>query len=281
MLEINDGKYYINVFDNITEAHDYLTKAKRRKEASNSSEEYDYGFFGETLETAYDLFKYGDEETYKKIIETQQELKIKDLYNCCVRNKKQFFNDVVGYQPNVPNYLKGVPTCMINSDNNKLNYRIINIYVNMSVNGFVRGNDILENGTIFGFIVDFLEKQGYRCNLYVGDSTKLRGGDTEIHCLIRIKTDREPLNIKKMAYGMANVSFERRLMFRWTEVANYTDGKSWYGYGASFNETDKIKETLEKYLGTKFIVLNHQKKHSCNIEEIKKTLEEQGIILGD
>lgn len=279
MLEINDGKTYINVFDNITEAHDYLVKSKRRKEASRSSEEPDFVWSGRSLNDAYELFKYGDEDTYKRILETQQELKIKDLYNCCVRNKKQFFNDRVGYQPNVPNYLKGIPTSMINSNNNKLNYKIINIYVNMSVNGFVRSDDILKNGTIFAFIIDFLEKQGYRCNLYVGDSTQLGGG--EIHCLVRIKTDREPLNLKKMAYGIANVSFERRLMFRWTEVANYTDGETWYGYGASYNETSKIKKTLEKYLKSKFIVLNHQKEFSCDIKEIKKTLEEQGIILGD
>ena len=64
MLEINDGTNYINVFDNITEVADYVTKKPRKEGRDHSSENTDdSSWYGtRSFDEAIDFLKYGDEK---------------------------------------------------------------------------------------------------------------------------------------------------------------------------------------------------------------------------
>ena len=276
MLEINKDKIYINVFNNISELSKYVTTMKRKEGRSNCSEERNYSFTGtHNFEEAVNLLKYGDEELFKKINSSNKKIDVNKLIGNIIKKNKEK-QDIVGYQANVPKYLLGIPTNMINQEPKKTSQKILNIFLNIRVDSSTTSEQIIEIGTQYLIIIDLLEKAGYRCNLYSGCANQ---GNYNNYCylLTRIKTDREPLNIKKIAFTIANPSMQRRIKFKWQEVndCNYdfTDG---YGHNDDKKHT---KEVLEKELKEKFIIWTYEdNRQTKNIEQLLESLKtEYGI----
>ena len=267
----------LNVFSNISELYNYVNKTPRRSRASDSSESNDSGFAGtETLQEAYDLLLTGDEKLYKEFKEAR-DLKIDRLLGNVV-NKKSFKNDVVGFQPNVPAYLMGVPNNMINDIPMKLSQKVINIVLCMSVSAFVSKNTLKNIGMKYAQVIDLLEKGGYRCNLYMAHAGEYN--DEKNICLFKIKTDREPFNLKKCVFPIAHPAMFRRVMFRWIECCDVDNELTNGGYGRPIENKNYIKTTLEKALKANFIVWNFQNSSDVTVENIIKKLEKQGIKLG-
>ena len=127
-------------------------------------------------------------------------------------------------------------------------------------------------------MIDLLEKVGYRCNLYAGVSNCKDSGD-RAYMLTKVKTDREPLNIKKICFTIANPSMLRRIDFKWLEVNDFEKDFTHSGYG-HYDEKEKIKTILKDNLKENFIVLNYvNDQGSPEPEKILKILKEQGISL--
>jgi len=276
MIEVKKGKDYLNLFENISELSRYVNR-ERKPGRCNSSDEEDYGFYGtKNFNEALELLKYGDEKLYEKVKEERAKIKIDNLLGKA-SNKRVYFNNVCGYIPNVPNYLIGSPLSMIDMKKVESSQRIVNIFLNIRVCGGVDANDVIKIGTKYLSVIDLIEKSGYRCNLYSGVANA--SGYTDRHsCLMtRIKTDREPLNIKKICFAVANPSMQRRIKFRWQEVNDDSHDFSHDGYGGPENQS-YIEELLERELGEKFIIWNYESNNKSKpIEEIVKDLKNYGI----
>ena len=103
--------------------------------------------------------------------------------------------------------------------------------------------------------------------------------------LNRIKTDREPLNIKKMVFPLCHVGMFRRLGFAWIERCNIDlekfDDKSYdithRGYGHPITDTKKIQKELKEHTGIDFIVWAYQSGSNVNVEDVLQSLKEKGI----
>jgi len=148
---------------------------------------------------------------------------------------------VQGHTVVVPLYLQGIPNNMI-TNKRKLNNKIITIIYSPQAPHYVDNDDLIKGATkLFKNIVS-LESEGYRVNLYV-----VEVNDSRFGYALKLKTDRETLNIKKMCFPLVSSSFLRRIGFRIKERLY----KDWIGggYGCGvfdYNDYDNfIKKNLK------------------------------------
>ena len=274
MIEINRKNSYLNKFDSIDELVNYVTTKKRKPGRGDSSDEEDYGFYKtENFKEAVELLKYGDEELYKKISNEKSKIKIENLLGNA-RNRQQYYNDLSGFMPNVANYMTGNPRSMINIRKNGVSQKIINIFLNIRVAAGVRADDVIKIGSKYLTIIDLLEKNGYRCNLYSGVANRNSSGDRHCVMMVRVKSDREPMNIKKLSFTLAHPSMQRRIKFRWMEVNDYEYDFT-CGYGQCESES-YLKDMLSKELKDDFVIWNYEvDNRAITFEEITKELKKK------
>lgn len=279
MYSIRKNNILLDVFSNINDYVEYIDNPKNNKHRrENASQTEDKNFTGtSSYEEARDLLQFGDEKTLDKIKKIQRELKIDKLLGNNI-NKKKSYMDVVGYQPCVPLFLNGVPNCMISDEKTKTDFKILNLYLNFCVSARVRTGDLQKAGAIHAMMIDLLEKKGYRINLYVGEVSTC-DGETIMNC-IKVKTDREPLNLKKLAFAIANPSMLRRIGFKYTEVCESNTDFTNNSYGTPVEDENRIKNILSDRFKTEFMVFSYQNiGHDFNIENMIKKIEEKGIHL--
>lgn len=282
MLEIKktNEKLLLNVFPNISEYYNFCRKTPRRKGASNASEETGSDrtqWSGtKTLEDAYELLIGGDNELFKEIQEKKSKIDItKILGNKIGKNRP--FNDIIGFQADVPSFLKGIPTSMINQKPLKVSQKILNIFIDGAVSCGVSASKIKEAGVIYASVIDILEKRGYRCNLYIIESSEYHSW--RYYSIVRVKTDREPFNLKKLAFPIANPAYFRRVGFKWIESCNIDVEPTQSGYGRPIDSKEEMKKTLEKHLKMNVILWRKNEKYNVTVENVLKNLKESGINL--
>jgi hypothetical protein len=278
MIEISNKKNYINLFDDITDLSSYLKRPRKPGRCDESEDEGD-GFSGtNTFEEAFDLLKYGDEELLKQVKKEQEKVNIEKLIGNA-KKRQTYFNNRTGIVPNVPNYLLNIPNNMIDIHKNKISHKIINIYLDISVSGGNDKKEIIRIGTKYLSVIEILESLGYRCNLYAGVSSNDNWDDDNQsqHLYVRIKTDREPLNIKKICFPIAHPSFLRRIYFRWAEVNDSVKDITHHGYGGVKN-AQEVKEMLKNEMKDDFIVLGYgDGTRTLSVKDIINNLKKEGI----
>lgn len=276
MIEINrSGSPYITLYNDISELKKYITTKPHKSGRNKESDKNDEDWTGtKNFDEAINLLTYGDDKLFKKVLEKKKNLKIDNLL-ADIKNKMRYENKPYGYIPNVPAYLTGNPMNMINREENEISHKILNIFLDVSISGGTNKEVIITNGILYLSVIDLLEKAGYRCNLYSGTSSTT-WGDGNFHMYARVKTDKEPLNIKKICFTIAHPSWLRRIYFRWAEVfdnpADITGG-----YGRNLDK-DKAIEDLKSVFKDNIILWNYHSGHTGkSVENILKELEEQGI----
>ena len=158
------------------------------------------------------------------------------------KTKISTYLDVAGFTPNVPLYLQGVPTCMINKKKS-INNKILTFVYQLSVPAGVNQKDIMKTTTQLMKNIIQLEKDGYRCNLYIMNYNDNGHG---FGYMIKVKTDRETLNIKKLCFPLVSSSMLRRIDFRVKERLF----KDWIGggYGHGHNSESEIRQFINDTL---------------------------------
>lgn len=275
MLEIKKENIYINLFDNISELTNYLTTRPHKPDRANESNDSSSDFTGtRSFDESVDLFKFGDERLYERIKENKNKINIDELLGNAMK-RRSYEKNVYGCVPNVPAYLMGNPINMLLREENNISQKIVNIVLDVCCPWYVEARDIEQAGTRYLIIIDLLEKAGYRCNLYAGTSSEC--GDIKHILLTKIKTDREPLNMKKMCFPIANPSMLRRIYFRWEEVNDGLRDFTQCGYGHYFGR-DEVQKIVEKELKKNFIVWSYKEKRGeFDIKEVLDQLEKTGI----
>ena len=190
------------------------------------------------FETADHHLKYGDSENLSRI----QSVRVQGSNKSGTEIRMRQCNGVVGNVPNVANYLKGVPNCMIRKDRQKFsNSKVINIAYNCTTDGKVKGQTVAEESAKLLSIVSAAEKQGYRVGISVLVGTAVRAGrDKERVILsVKVKDPGQYLDIRKLAYILVNPSFLRRHYFRLAETDPDLTQNCWnIGYGFVLDDSD-------------------------------------------
>ena len=97
--------------------------------------------------------------------------------------------------------------------------------------------------------------------------------------MVRIKTDKEPLNLKKICFTIAHPSMQRRIKFKWMEVNDFNFDFTQYGYGG-YVSMSTVKNTIEKKLRDNFIVWSYESDmRSKSVEQIIEDLKKDGIVI--
>lgn len=289
MYQYKRKEILFNSFSNISEYYNYITKTPKRPSADNSSEDNGKSFSGtESLEEAYKLLLSGDDDLYQKY-KGLEKLSIEKILGNVINRPKQK-NDVVGFQANVPQYLLGLPTNMINQEPKKTSQKVLNIVLSIGVSAYVSKQEIEKVGNLYIQVLDLLEKAGYRVNLYTLHAVDTHHNE-DVYCIVRIKTDREPFNIKKSIFPIMHPSYLRRVGFRYNEVCDIDNIKSDFtqsGYGCPITDKKELRDKLNKILKTDFIVWRFQQDFANEGVEkatkkiLKELKEDYGIdVLGE
>lgn len=163
--------------------------------------------------------------------------------------KRVIYNSVVGFAPNVPNYLSGNPLNMINQRRVKTPKKVVTIVYNCSVGYGVDASDIEKTAAALFNVISGLEASGVRVELWgvdFGVNAKvgfkrgkpyvIKTGSEYLYMAVKIKSAGQPFNLLKMIYPIVHPSFLRRHGFAVKERAGLegeNNGCEWYGYGST------------------------------------------------
>ena len=164
--------------------------------------------------------------------------------NGCKEHNKRYL-DVAGFTPIVPLAIQNIPTSMLNKQK-AINNKIINIIYECSAPWNVKSEEIMKTTKELMRNVIRLEKDGYRVNLYV---CEYNSNDNGYGYVLKLKTDREVLNIKKLCFPLVSSSFLRRIGFRIKERLF----KDWIGcgYGHAIFDRKGIEKMIANTLRLK------------------------------
>lgn len=154
-------------------------------------------------------------------------------------------NDIVGYVPNVPAAVIGLPQSMVRSDNEPKKSKVVSIIYAPTMNCDTSAREIEKAGVAVLSIINNLEKNGYRVSLEVLFKFSGEGYEKTV-ATVKVKDWRQPIDLKKVAFPLCNAAMQRRIGFRWLETCDRITDRGWRrGYGRSFTNYSEAKGVLE------------------------------------
>lgn len=227
---------------------------------ANSSRGGSKSFTGtKNFEEALDLLKNG----YEKSLEKIKSAVAKDLKISQSRPRRTPHNAVVGFVPNVPNYLLGIPEQMITIHQTPEKVKAISISYYIGNNCGTEASDLEDAGIKILNVINRLELSGVRVNLDVIAMCSKSGSEWQI-ASVNVKDYKEQLDIKKLCFPLAHPSMFRRFGFAWLERS--TDMKANFSYGYGHSAQKKEERQLESVFGENefFITQDHVSKLSVD-----------------
>ena len=237
MKKINDNLHYFSTLSDFI----FSLKTNEPKSTRNNSSVTNSYSFSQTysMSEAFDLLEKKDTSIFDK--KELDKLISKNYGTKIVKNKYE--DSVVGFIPNVPNFCLGTPNTMITIKQDIKKVKIINIVINSCVSGGINKNSIQKKFSEILNDIIFLEKKGYRVNIYLLIGTV--NGNTEETLkynlgVVKVKKDSEPIDLKKLVFPLVHPSFLRRFIFRYLETFGTNDfTHSGYGRPLFINRDNK------------------------------------------
>lgn len=248
---MNIKNCYIHTYNSMSELNDFCeTNIGKTNmgylKSEEISEHSDKFTKTHTLEDAIKLSKKGCEDIIKDI---DLVLDLKRHYSR-IKSKKDT-NDTIGFMPNVPLYLSGLPNCMINKKEyyKRNTSKVINAYINTTFPYDWTTEEIINTQSMKIKQLLELQEQGYKINTYAFSSIVFpilhqRSFDLMIFS-VKIKDSNDYLNISRLSYPLCHPSFLRRHMSKCCEI--YVDENKYFslsGYGSTFTNKDVLKQKL-------------------------------------
>lgn len=229
------------IFNSIYELMEELDNSEHIDGRDTSSEDHPGGSDWcdtDDYEEARKYMIYGKE--YPELLNKIEKYKTKG--NALKRTNT---TSMIGHNVIVPLYLQGIPQCMI-TNKKTINNKIVTIFYSVQAPYSVTKKQLINGATHLMKKIISLEKQGYRINLYIVEAQKEFG-----YC-IKLKSDREIFNIKKLCFPLISPSILRRIGFRIKENL-YKDWIGW-GYGSGLFE----KNNYINFINNKLKLKNYE-----------------------
>lgn len=134
-------------------------------------------------------------------------------------SKPRLRSAVVGCLPNVPNYLRGVPTQMYNVVSTARKKPVINIIVEAAIYDGINETALAQKCNALANAIAAVELAGYRINLFAAAASHTYGKSEKV-CgfVVNIKEADAPLNLLAVAFPLMNKAFCRAIYMRWVDV---------------------------------------------------------------
>lgn len=241
------------------------------RDEHSSQKVSDSGWSGtKTYEEAESLLIYGYNDPVKNIKNNLIKNKklVGKMYNLIP--KPIATNQVVGFVPNVPNALMGLPKSMISVE--KINRKKKTISIIYATGGSVGVEpETLESaGAALVSAINLIELAGIQTKLSVGFIPSIYDKQI-IFPTVNIKNFNERFSLQKICFPMIHTSMFRRIGFKYLETCPGMEEDFSCGYGrpASLEEIkDCLKEKDTYIINREWIT-----KHDNSIEEILKYME--------
>lgn len=209
------------------------------REVSQQISDFRDAFTGtHTFEEATGLLLEGDRQNADKVLRSVMAIKRQVGKET---KRQRVGTGVVGFAPNVPNFLAGVPRNMITATPSKRKDKIINLVYNIGAACTIE-KEILQQAVInlAGAIVA-LEAGGARVQVFANWTvyeTKRGGGKHFTSLFVKIKNASQPLDVLKMVYPLGHPSMLRRHAFMWMEITKDIPDCFRGGYGSQVAPTE-------------------------------------------
>lgn len=208
------GKLISAVYNSVTQFWGAINGKAMQEGWHNSSNSHNFDFCGtKTFDEATELLLQGDRATADKVL--RDVAAIKRLINKQAK-RMRVETGVVGFAPNVPNYLAGVPRSMITAKPAERKDKVINVVYNFGAAWTISTDDMIKAVINLAGAVYALEAGGARVNVYGGCCTWYKSD--EVGVFIKVKNASQPMDTLKMIYPLGHPSMLRRHGFRWYEV---------------------------------------------------------------
>lgn len=188
---------------------------------------------------AKELFRNG----YTEILPKIKKGVAANLRRTETRPRRHIENNVVGYAPNVPNAILGLPNSMIMTKTTPQKIKAVSLVVGITENCRTKTDKFIKSGIAALGVVNALELRGYRVNLkvafYVAECGKDRAFGT-----VTVKDYREHLDLQKLCFPLAHPSMFRRLGFKWIETAQGLKADWTWAYGKNLDDLKFIKQNF-------------------------------------
>lgn len=236
------------------EVHDWAHGDSKRHEVDDRRDPWS----GErTYQDAVRHLKEGCETSFK-LIKTGP----KDSSRVINKDRKPMtFNNVIGFQPNVPAAIMGLPKSMIDCKMTPKRTKIIDLIYDMTANCGNETKALAEYGAKILKHVVSLEQSGYRVRLSVV-ATFAHSYDDKHVVKVKLKSENQPLDMKRVSYPLAGKGMFRRIMFDWyescpeaTEISGYgSPMKNWTEH--EVKAAEELKNRIKGSGKTVYIMFN-------------------------
>lgn len=185
-----------------------------------------------------------------------------------------------GCAPCVPRLLSGNPNCMIMPKKAPVRSRILKVMVDCAVSCYFSDKDIQRVGSTIARAICDIEQAGYRVRLYACDVTHNRSTPSKILCThLMIKGENEPVNLQRILYPLAEVSFSRTLGFTVINRAEgWSNNYSLYPILDQDNNPEDRKNLYDTINGEDTIMLRLQRLgnelRNGDADDVKKLVKE-------
>ena len=224
-----------------------VTKTFAEAEKSGSiCETSSYAEFAhtKTYQEADELLLFGCKELQKKIEDAGVRKLRLQLNN--YQNRRKVYSSVVGFSVNVPKYLTGSPTCMINVKQTKVRSRVINFMYNTTVSCNVSAARIVRAAAKIVQATMIIEAGGIRVNLWTGECFKSKNSSDPVCVWIcKVKEAGQRMDTLKMSYPIAHPSMLRRQWFKLLETTEGVPESYVDGYGRVINSEKECLQALK------------------------------------
>jgi hypothetical protein len=152
----------------------------------------------------------------------------------------------VGYRPNVPAAIQGLPKSMYNTEKRKTRVKVVNVVYDMTCACSTSTQQILKAGAKVISILQKLEAKGFRVNLFAAQSYSDSDGADAL--LVKIKGANQPFNLKRMSFPLMHPAFFRVIGFDWYSRCPEAEFRYGYGHALKYEHSQKDIEDMYSYL---------------------------------
>lgn len=240
------SKNIVHKWDSVSQFSRYLAKTPTsgvfKSVDDLLSQNADYDFHRtHSWDEADNLLRTGDRDLFKRM--TARE-KMQGIKGTGIASKRQYFTDVCGFTPHVPNYVIGLPNNMINKKIVRYkSSKVVTVMYNPSVHYGIKTDEMIDAAIkVMDFVLS-LERDGYKVNLYIIQGSSK--GSESITNIVRIKASEDYTDKLKLAYPMINPSMFRRHFVRCMEVSGLTNKDFVGGYGRPLMDKTETEKQLK------------------------------------
>lgn len=230
------GKLITAVYNSVTQFWAAINEKPTQDGFNESSKNKDKSKGTESYEAATELLLQGDRENADKVLREVAAIKRQVGKET---KRQRVGTGVVGFAPNVPNYLAGVPRNMITATPNKRKDKVVNVVYNFAAPWSVSKETLTTAVINLAGAIVALEAGGARVNVYAQYAAE--NGADRVGLMVKVKNASQPMDTLKMIYPLGHPSMLRRHGFRWIETTSGVPSSFAFNYGGAVKLTTAAK----------------------------------------